>query len=733
MATMKPTLCGGRAVHAPDCGEDGNCEYYAERAEAWAVGTVGGDPVPSYDLAYENNSKYWAEQSALSASESAESAIESTESATQAKGHAETAEQAAEEVTNALGQVMSKTTGIFTQTFTTSTDTDTLTFNPTGYTYSANDDFDVYISGLRLNPSEFSWTGSGSSATITLVTPVTHTGTVIEVVANTSSQMTTDATLTIQGAAADAKATGDGINQLKEDLTTITGNDVIRFTTKKFIALNDSTAKINNMQTPSGNCNCAVVTCSEGDKFTIYATGGNSARAWGFVDANGTILAVAGGGANANGLVLTAPANATHLVINDNSAPPSISYVGDGVLVDNVNSITSKLNAYGIVSANRFNKNDPKITNGVYLNTGSGTTSGNSSYSTSDFIDISDLKSVAMSYVHIYCFYNASTGFISGGSNSGWAANDYSVSVPENAKYVRISYANASVDTVQVGTGVSRDAYIAYDAKFDFPKLRSTESVIVVAKDGTGDYTSFTEAIYETWNSGIDVVVKQGTYDIEAEYVALFGQTVVDEMTDSTDLSGFQFGVRLANRKVRFESGAFLVCDWSSHTISGTRRFSAIRVDANVEIDGMNLDVTGAFYAVHDDYGPNQTPFTNKYENCKIVGHSLYNANCIGGGCKRYSRHILNNCYFDNGRTNVTTVRYHNYALNQDAYPVIWVSNCYFNSLFTPRWAGSQTTKMKVYVNNCHAEAIYKLAEGTSTNDNIELYKWNNEETNPQS
>lgn len=221
MATMKPTLCGGRAVHAPDCGEDGNCEYYAERAEAWAVGTVGGDPVPSYDLAYENNSKYWAEQSALSASESAESAIESTESATQAKGHAETAEQAAEEVTNALGQVMSKTTGIFTQTFTTSTDTDTLTFNPTGYTYSANDDFDVYISGLRLNPSEFSWTGSGSSATITLVTPVTHTGTVIEVVANTSSQMTTDATLTIQGAAADAKATGDEINQLKEDLTAI--------------------------------------------------------------------------------------------------------------------------------------------------------------------------------------------------------------------------------------------------------------------------------------------------------------------------------------------------------------------------------------------------------------------------------------------------------------------------------------------------------------------------------
>lgn len=38
-----------------------NAEASAEDSEAWAVGTRGGDPVPSTDPTYHNNSKYWAE------------------------------------------------------------------------------------------------------------------------------------------------------------------------------------------------------------------------------------------------------------------------------------------------------------------------------------------------------------------------------------------------------------------------------------------------------------------------------------------------------------------------------------------------------------------------------------------------------------------------------------------------------------------------------------------------
>lgn len=41
---------------------EGKAEEYAEEAEAWAVGTRNGEPVPVSDPTYENNAKYWAEQ-----------------------------------------------------------------------------------------------------------------------------------------------------------------------------------------------------------------------------------------------------------------------------------------------------------------------------------------------------------------------------------------------------------------------------------------------------------------------------------------------------------------------------------------------------------------------------------------------------------------------------------------------------------------------------------------------
>ena len=207
--------------------------------------------------------------------------------------------------------------------------------------------------------------------------------------------------------------------------------------------------------------------------------------------------------------------------------------------------------------------------------------------------------------------------------------------------------------------------YVQDDSKL-IPKVNKIANAvgvdaIIVDATGAGDYTSFTQAIYDTVDSGIDVYVKPGTYNIVSEYVAIFGQTAVDSMADadSSIFNGFQYGVRIRNRKVEFAPGAHLVCDWTGHTVDGTHRFSALGVDYDVEIIGLDLDCTGTFYAIHDDYGVG-VPYTVKYKNCRVIGHNLTNVNCIGGGCKKYSRHILENCYFDNNTTTSTAVRYHN-------------------------------------------------------------------------
>lgn len=386
---------------------------------------------------------------------------------------------------------------------------------------------------------------------------------------------------------------------------------------------------------------------------------------------------------------------------------------------------------------NRFNKQT--IEPGKYVNPNNGTIASSESFFASDFIYIGDLASVTVSYTHIFGWYDEDKEWIGHPNDMNSGDADLTFTPPSNAVYLRFSAYNTNLDLAQIGGSVTRSNYIPYGI-YKLPELRISESQIdtsddsrvIVDASGAGDYTSFTQAIYETVDDGTDVYVKPGTYNIVSEYVALFGQSAVDSMADadSATFNGFQYGVRLRKRKVEFAPGAHLVCDWTGHTVDGTHRFSALGVDYNVEIIGLDLDVTGTFYCIHDDYGI-ATPYTVKYINCRVVGHNITNANCIGGGCKKYSRHILENCYFDNNLTGSATVRYHN-TNAEGAEPEIYVSNCYFNNWFTPRWYGTQTTKMRVYVNNCEARSIHKMAESSSYNvDNVELYKWCNTETAP--
>ena len=67
-------------------------ESLINRAEAWAVGTIGGEPVDDDDPAYDNNAKYYAEM-AEDAQEGAETAQGAAETA---QGKAEDAQEAAE-------------------------------------------------------------------------------------------------------------------------------------------------------------------------------------------------------------------------------------------------------------------------------------------------------------------------------------------------------------------------------------------------------------------------------------------------------------------------------------------------------------------------------------------------------------------------------------------------------------------------------------------------------------
>lgn len=256
------------------------------------------------------------------------------------------------------------------------------------------------------------------------------------------------------------------------------------------------------------------------------------------------------------------------------------------------------------------------------------------------------------------------------------------------------------------------------------PVITSTPASDVITVGEGRQYTSFTRAVYETVDSGLDIVVYPGTYDIRKEYADLFS---LETLNDATDLSGFQFGIRLHDRRVLFLPGSRLVCVWYFPT-DYSARFCPLYTGPNTVLDGLDLYAEGTEYAIHDDIWRYDAPYVNEFHHCRVIGKNLYGANCIGGGVTRNSRIIIDNCYFDNGFSDSVTVRYHNTDYT-DAAGDIWISNTYFNAFFAACSFG-ETSHLNVYVNGCKASRIAHRMETEGTDVvNVDLYKWNNDET----
>lgn len=247
--------------------------------------------------------------------------------------------------------------------------------------------------------------------------------------------------------------------------------------------------------------------------------------------------------------------------------------------------------------------------------------------------------------------------------------------------------------------------------------LRTIISALAAATVTVGvgagmDYSSFTQAVYDTLHTGQTIVVSPGWYDIRNEYEVLFG----DDVPES-----FRNGILIHDRKVIFMPGAKLTCTWDR-----SDNFSVIYNGGNVVLEGLDLYAEGMLYAIHDDQWHKLEPYVNEYRHCKIIGHLLKNANCIGGGMALNGRIIIDSCFFDNGVADSLTVRYHNTDM-QHADGQIWISNSYFNGHLALTYYGT-TAHVDVFVNGCRAEAIETRRELPDSDiPNIDLYSWNNE------
>jgi hypothetical protein len=430
--------------------------------------------------------------------------------------------------------------------------------------------------------------------------------------------------------------------------------------------------------------------------------------------------------------LVTVPEGATYLITTINNTDQRVSVY------------KLKTTKYVQSIVNLFNKDD--VVGGYLTNEGEVYNPSGNAYKTSQFIDVTGLTKLNLSGTSIACWYDSTKTFKSMVTGMASENNDETTTIPDGIQYIRVSVTDSRLSWAQVGIGLTRDKYQPYSSfsldglviysshVIDDSSHGQGEDVITVNPDGTGDYTSLTEALYAHVSEEKTIEVYPGTYDIIAEYKAKFGTDTFVNMGNSTDLNGFQNGIVLRKKKIHFKPGSKVVCDWtnSGHNSSVSSNFSPFRVDYDVEIEGLYLICDGVYYGIHDDYGIT-TPYTVKYKNCAIIGTNIRNVNCIGGGCKKYSRHILEDCYFSNGESAQSDivlsccVRYHN-TNAEGAVPEVYVSNCYFETNFNACYYGAQETKMRVYVNNCFApKGINKVRESSTMNtDNVDMFAWNN-------
>jgi len=131
-----------------------------------------------------------------------------------------------------------------------------------------------------------------------------------------------DNTLATSGAAADAAETGRQIGLLRADLVNQVG--VFEKIEGYYINLTTDPVDLANPLPSVSGLAYSIIECSAGDVFVINAEGGDTARAWGFLDSGNHALSTAEANVTVRNLKITAPENAVKLVINDKSS--GISY-----------------------------------------------------------------------------------------------------------------------------------------------------------------------------------------------------------------------------------------------------------------------------------------------------------------------------------------------------------------------------------------------------------------------
>lgn len=293
---------------------------------------------------------------------------------------------------------------------------------------------------------------------------------------------------------------------------------------------------------------------------------------------------------------------------------------------------------------------------------------------------------------------------------------------------------NASVTFATNRSGVFKaltDLENSLDEKINAEILKaSIVHTFHVEKDGTGDFTKLIDAIDEA-EKYMDSVVYVG----DGEW------NIIDELGSDylNSVSFTQRGIVLKNRiNLVFSSKSKVICDYSGDNTTIKNWLSPFNAGKHgFTLENLNIYSHNVRYSMHDERDSDGDFYINRYINCHFFNHNEKGGfrQCIGGGLGKNGYIVIENCIFENPKaSNNSLVSYHNTANvgGGSAKSNIEVSNCYVKGTGTLRfsWHGTSTdtTIVKATGNNLGSaiQFVAETSDGTSPNENVELYEWNN-------
>lgn len=256
------------------------------------------------------------------------------------------------------------------------------------------------------------------------------------------------------------------------------------------------------------------------------------------------------------------------------------------------------------------------------------------------------------------------------------------------------------------------------------------QKVVIIAADGSGDFTSFTEGmLYATQYRGSHVYVMPGTYDIISEYESLYGASFFTNYSEQeTD-----HGVRLWNDVVvEFCPNAKLVCNYQGNNTNVQHLFSPLNSGSyGFTLINCVLEDHNVRYSMHDERGSQADYYHNKYIGCRFKhdkGTGSGYIQAVGGGLGKNGLVEIENCIFESVTSEGSIVSWHNSA-SVDARSQVFIRNSMIKGNARFSYYGPSTLISTMIITGCKMFSDpVKTQESQDYNvDNVEILAWGND------